>query len=124
MSYEITAIIILVGSLFGIGVILLRKIPVLVELPETPAGFNLKESLLKLKNKIKFLKHLKIPAYEIFLQKILSKVRVLTLKTESKTSNWLEKLRQKSIKKRNNFSDNYWQGLKKSTNQKIKKKNK
>jgi len=122
MSYEITAIIILVGSLFGIGAILLRKIPVLIELPETSAEFNLKESLLKLKEKIKFLKHLKIPAYEIFLQKILSKVRILTLKTESKTSNWLERLRQREIKKKNYFSDNYWQELKKSTNQEIKKK--
>ena len=55
--------------------------------------------------------------YEKYLQKVLSKFRILTLRTENKTGHWLEKLRQRANKKNNSGKkekDNYWEELKKA----------
>lgn len=115
MNSELVAVIILFGSFLGMGAIILRKIPVLVELPEiTPK----KEEKLfeKAKKKIKEFNPLKSFSYEIFLQKLLSRIRILTLKTDNKTSSWLQRLREKSQKKK--LSDNYWEEIKKSTKNK------
>jgi len=114
---ELIAIVILIGSIFGMGVILVRKIPILRTLPierKLP-----RENLFsKLKNKIIILNPLKSFSTEIFLQKVLSKIRILTLKIESKTANWLAKLREKSKKKKKLENDNYWEEFKKSTKNK------
>jgi hypothetical protein len=116
---ELIALIVLICSLIGIGIILFRKIPLLLELPETiPSSFNWQNLFFKIKN----LNPFKGISIEILLQKILSKIRILTLKTDNKTSSWLQKLREKSQKKKIQENDNYWQELKKSTNQGVKKK--
>lgn len=118
MNFELIAGIILFGSLLGMGAIILRKIPVLVGLPEVikkPSG----ESFWpKLKRKIKNTPGLKSFSYEIFLQKLLSRIRILTLKTDNKTSSWLQKLREKSKKNKFQENDNYWEEIKKSTKNK------
>lgn len=120
MSYEIVAIIILVGSLIGIGVILFRKIPVLVKLPDYSSSNVLIFFPVKwcknLKEKIKNISFFKSFSSEIFLQKILSKIRILSLKVENKIAFWLQKLRERSLKKKNLENDNYWEELKKPTN--------
>ena len=125
---EIIATIILICSLLGIAVIVWRKIPLLLELsedsPEEGDSFG-----LRLKKKTGELSPLKSLSYEIFLQKFISKIRILTLKTDNQTSSWLQKLREKSKKK--SFStrfvnfqrqqtrkkkleeDNYWEEVKK-----------
>jgi hypothetical protein len=109
---ELIATIILFGGLIGMGVIIFRKIPALVQLPETSPmpGFNTR--IRKIFEKIRITKHFKLPSFETFLQKILSKIKILTLKIEAKTENWLRKLREKTQKKKEN--DKYWQELKKS----------
>ena len=108
---ELIATIILAISLIGMSVILIRKIPILSELsPQKIEGPGI---LGKLKNKVKSNRTLKTFSGEILLQKILSKVRILTLKTDKRTSTWLRELRQKSLKKKNNFSDDYWKKIKK-----------
>ena len=108
---EPLAIIALFIGLIDMAVIILRKIPVLAELPIQKTE---RPKILKIiKEKIRADGRVKSFSGDILLQKALSKIRVLTLKTDSKTSAWLAKLRQKSIKKRNNFSDSYWQKLKK-----------
>ena len=122
MSYELIATIILFGSLLGMVVILFRKIPVLVKLPEVLPQKVACPIFLKLKEKIKILNPFKSFSYEIFLQKILSKIRILSLKTDNKTFNWLQKLREKSKRKKIKENDNYWEELKKSTNLKGRKK--
>jgi len=115
MSYEITAILIFFTSLIGMGVILLRKVPVLIELSEVPIKpFQWKDNSLKLIEGLKSLNPFKSFSPEIFLQKILSRIRILTLKTDSKTSSWLQKLREKSQKKKFKGSDNYWEDIKTS----------
>jgi len=112
---ELILITILISSLLGIGVILYRKLPVLVKLPEAPVKF--KESLvLKMRSGVKKLPGKDKFDYELYLQKILSRVRILTLKTENKTSNWLERLRQKNNQKNNHNNEKYWEELKKAKN--------
>jgi len=112
---ELISTIILVGSLLGIAVILFRKIPALAELPEVSAeSFNWKKPILKLKEKAKTLNPFKSFSSEIFLQKILSKIRILTLRTENKTATYLQKLRERAQKKKIEENDNYWEKIKKS----------
>ncbi len=108
------AIIVLSFSLIGMGVILFRKVPVLTELPEVSGGFGFKIKFLQIKEKIRNSKYFKLLSFEVLLQKVLSKIRILSLKAENKISIWLQKLREKSQKKKEN--DKYWQELKKSIN--------
>ena len=109
---EIIALIIFILSLAGIGIILYGKISLLLELPETsPPQFDLKNILLKIKTTTP----LKGFSGDIILQRILSKIRILTLKTDSQTFNWLQKLRQRAQKKKFGENDHYWQEIKKST---------
>jgi len=113
---ELIAVIILISSLLGIGIIIYRKASLLLKLPEIVPLESNREKLL---DKIKNFSFPKSFTFEIFLQKILSKIRILTLRTDSKTSNWLQKLREKSKKKKNKLEeDDYWQKLKSSTKQK------
>jgi len=109
---ELIATIIFFTSLVALAMIVFRKIPVLLELPETaPSQFNWKELLIKIKNLLPFRNF----SFEVFLQKILSKIRILSLKTDSKTSSWLQKLREKKQRKKFGEDDNYWKKVKKST---------
>jgi hypothetical protein len=117
---ELIVTIILIISLGGLLVIIFRKIPVLVELPKTTESPVLADLRQRLKEKIKNLLPLKSFSSEVFIQKILSRTRVLTLRIENKIANYLQKLREKAQKK--NFgNDNYWQELKKSKDQEDKK---
>lgn len=114
MNSEFVAKIILVFSFIGLWVIIFRKIPILVELPQTIE----KESfIVKLRGRIRNIPFFKSFSYEIFLQKILSKIRILTLKTENKTFHWLQKLREKTKKKKEQENDHYWEEIKRSTNE-------
>lgn len=119
--YLIPAII-LVGSFVGISVVLFKKIPVLTEIEESSS-----ESSESWQSKIKNIVQKIIQyfpgaekfKYELYLQKTLSKIRILTLKTESQTGLWLEKLRQKANQKNGLSQDNnYWQKLKKAKKEK------
>ena len=109
------ATLILICSILGMGIILFRKISALVKLPEVSGAFGIKIKFIQIRNKIKISKYFKLPSFEIFLQRVLSKIRILSLKAENKVSIWLQRLREKSRKKEEN--DQYWQKLKKSINQ-------
>ena len=111
MSYEIISIIVLSGSLLAMLTIIFRKIPILVELPEIAEKPLLGNFWQKLKEKIKNLPPFKSFSSEVFIQKLLSKIRILTLRIENKIANYLQKLREKGKKKN---LDSYWQKLKKS----------
>ena len=113
MSYEIIPIIILLVSLFAVLTIIFRKIPILAELPEISEGHVKEAPWFKIKNRIRVFRIFHSFSFETFLQKILSKIRILTLRTDNKTSNLLQKLREKAQQK-NLGDENYWQGLKDS----------
>ena len=107
---ELIALIILMSSLIGMGTILFKKIPLLLELPETlPSQFSWRAIFSKAKKIIPP----KGFSSEVFLQKILSKIRILTLKTDNKTFSLLQRLREKSQKKKFGENDNYWQEIRK-----------
>ena len=112
---ELIFLSILVFSFLGISVILFRKIPALVSLPETSQGTG-QPLVKKIRETVKNIPGLKSVPYELYLQKILSKVRVLTMKTENKTGNWLEKLRKRANQKNHFDSDDYWEELRKAKN--------
>ena len=104
---ELIFTITLVLSLVGLGIILFRKMPDLVKI---------KEPVFRNKEKAKIFTFFSDFSYELYLQKILSRIRVLTLKTDSKTSGWLEKLRQLRQKRNQEIGNNdkYWEELKKA----------
>jgi|SRR3989344_6788683 len=110
---EIIIITILIISISGLGVILFRKMPDLAMLPETEGDYR-KVLVSKIKEITKRIPVLKDFSYELYLQKILSKFRVLSMKTENKTGGWLERLRQKKNHENGNSHDKYWQELKKA----------
>lgn len=117
MNYEIATLVILFSSSIGLGSVVFRKLPALSALPEPLV--SQKEGLaFRLKRIIKRLNPLKGFSYELFLQKILTKIRILSLKTESKTFTWLQKLRESAQKKKIRENDNYWEEIKKATTKK------
>ena len=108
---EIFFLVILIFSLLGIVVIVWRKIPVLAGSPDILSDKS--ESIsLKLKRKIKEFPSIKNFSYELFLQKFISKIRILTLKTDNQTFNWLQKLKERTKKKKLE-EDGYWEEVKK-----------
>jgi len=106
----IAATIIFSISFLGLAAIILKKLPILAELPVKEIE---EDKILKKIRKKVIGKKIKFTSGNIVLQKALSKIRILTLKTDKKTSLWLSKLRQKSIEKKESFSEDYWQKLKK-----------
>ena len=107
---EFIAATILLGSLSGIGIILFHKIPALIKLP-SQGEFSLRKEIEK---KIKENDIFQPLSLENFLQKLLRRSKILTLKTENKISGWLEQLQQKSNNHVTNSKDNYWRELKNS----------
>ena len=106
---ELIAIVIFLVGFIGMSLIILRKLSVLAELvPEEVEGPGIIE---RAKDKFRNSRILKSFSPEILLQRVLSWVRILTLKTESKTRDWLKQLRQKN---KNKFSDDYWRKLRKN----------
>ena len=114
MFLEITLASISFFSLLGISFILLRKMPVLLKLSEIDflkwsIVSELKKGVRKGVRKIPGSKRFD---YELYLQKMLSKIQVLTLKTEQKTGSCLELLRKRRNGQTHN--DEYWEELKKA----------
>ncbi len=97
-------LIILIISLTGMLYFAWKKIPVLADLPLRQR--KPKQGLKKIiKNKNPFNNF----SSDKLLHKSLSSARILILKSERKTSYWLQHLRKKSKKKE---KDNYWEELK------------
>ena len=100
-------------------VIFYSKVPLLANLPKTSPVFETRRKILTsffkaIKEKIKNLPFLKDFSFEVLLQKILSKVRIFTLRIENKISSWLESLRTRAKKKdsdKKSKDDNYWEKL-------------
>ncbi|MDP2930775.1 MAG: hypothetical protein Q8N56_04220 [bacterium] len=115
---EIISFSIFLGSFTALAVLFFRKAPLLASLPKTTPvfpkkGFAFSTLLSKTKEKAQTLPWLKNFSFEIFLQKVLSKIRILALKAESKIGSWLESLRKKSSgnhtsSKSSLPQDNYW----------------
>ncbi len=106
------ALVTLVSSLGGIVYLIGRKVSLLLSVPaETD------ESLMNtLKNGVgdsKVFKWFSSP--EIFLQALLSKVRILALRLEQKANDLLVGLRKKSQEESKKFTEGYWKELKRKS---------
>ena len=116
MNFELTFQILLILSSLAMLGLVFKKLPVLAGLPIVQKKkFVWQPVFLKLKEKIKSLPFLKNFSFEMFLQKVLSRIRVLTMKTENKTFTWLSQLRKRAQKNYDKENDTYWEEVKKST---------
>ncbi|MGB9743195.1 MAG: hypothetical protein ACPLW9_00545 [Minisyncoccales bacterium] len=124
---QLVALIIFISSFLGLVFIVYRQLPILVQLPVATTSFlNWRERWLKIKT-WPFWKNFSL---EKILQKILSKIRILTLKIDHKIANCLQRLRERIKKKKteenlstptndqvlennNKKQDDYWQEIKK-----------
>ncbi len=105
--FEILFILFLLIGFLGMAVIVLRKMPRLREI-------QLSEKESSPGKRIKKGEAFRTAKGEKLLQTVLSKVRILTLRTESKTGDWLGKLRKRSIRdKEEKFEEGYWENLRK-----------
>jgi len=119
---ELITIIILLGSLIGIGVILYRKIPDLRKLEDFKKEQISNKSILNPELEIERWRFFKPDfsldstqhKFETFLQKLLSRIKVLTMKIENRISGYLQKLRERAQQRKRAREDEYWQKLKKS----------
>ena len=112
MNFELINQIVFIFSFTGLGWMIFRKIPALLELPEVLPSKKTESLTFKLRNKIKELNPFKNFSYEIFLQKVLTKIRILILKIENMTLNWTKGLKEKVQKKKVVESENYWKKIK------------
>lgn len=109
---NLIALVVLLLSFAGLVYFLLKKMPALAKI-QASSNIDPGDLATEAKKKLKEALNPIDLDYELYLQKILSKIRILTLKTESKTAGWLETLRQRSKKSREESKD-YWEELKKA----------
>lgn len=92
--------------------IISRKIPVLNSIKcREKHGMNWKKMI---PGALTYNKGKGILKAEVYLQKVLSKIRILAMKLESLSTRWLGKLRTRAVKRKNGFSENYWKNVKES----------
>lgn len=118
MSFDLIALIVLVLSFSGLAILVSRKVPELKAMPEPEVVFLKKELRKKIKDKTKEVLKERSNSLESFLHKLLSKVRILSLKVDKKVSDWIVRLRRRSVE-RGKGIDTYWKEIKAS----VKKKN-
>ena len=106
------AFVTLVSSLACIVFMIGRKMPLLLN-----AVAETDESLMStLKNGVEDSKVFKwFSSPEIFLQTLLSKVRIFALRLEQKANDWLVGLRKKSQEESKKFTHGYWKELKRKS---------
>jgi len=103
---ELFFLLIFISSFLGIVAIFVRKIPLILsfEPPKEDVISKLKE---KVKNLVEISNNF---SFEIFLQKLIRRIRILSLKIDNLTLKWLKKLRKKYSEGK---KDNYWDNIKK-----------
>lgn len=92
---ELVVFIIFIISLLGVLIILAKKVPVLNSLPQNgTTGIKKHQVILDVENKIKEV----LISFEkqIFFHKLLSWVKVMTLKIETKVDVMLHRIRRKA----------------------------
>jgi len=121
MKFESILQIILLGSSIGLGGIIFSKISLIRSLPEKSSRSSEKKQdfVLILKKQIKKLNPFKSLTYEVFLEKVLTSIRVIFLNMENKTSGLIKELKQNVKERKIRENDNYWEKIKKSTKNNI-----
>lgn len=97
------------GSLGGMIFLIFLKRNLIFTLP--PLKIEIKKKLQKISQRAKLKIRTSSSFFQLLLQKILMKLRLLSLKLDTKLFNLIQKLKQKSIK--NPSNDEYWEKIKK-----------
>ncbi|MDD4662127.1 MAG: hypothetical protein PHG24_02505 [Candidatus Pacebacteria bacterium] len=98
MNYEIIALVVMIFSFLGMVVIVGRKVPDIITLPNNPnfiPGRDLKEKILRELKDIVKKNYFEI---QLFVQKRLYKIRIIILRLDNKIFNLNLKLKEKSRK--------------------------
>jgi hypothetical protein len=111
MNYKIVAQIILFFSSLGLGSLIISKISQLNTLPEAVA-FEGTDMKVALKRRFRGLTILRNLSPDVFLQKFLIKIRILSKRADSKASVLLKKLKEDTQKKKITEDDDYWDKVK------------
>ncbi len=90
MNFEIISLIVLIVSFFSLSFLIFKKIPALKAMPEPEAIFLKKELKKKIREKTKKVIKERSNSLEAILHKLLSKIRILSLKTDKKMSDWIK----------------------------------
>ncbi len=110
---EVIAFILLILSGAGIGILLKKKIPLLLQFPREE-NKNLAYYVGQATERAKEYPAVsQILTPELLLQRVLSKIRVWSLKVESRASSELETLRKRALEKKEKLSENYWAQIRK-----------
>jgi hypothetical protein len=117
MNFDIIVLIVLIVSFLGLSVLIFKKVPALKVMPEPEAIFFKKELKKKIKEKTKEVIKERSNSFEAGLHKLLSKIRILSLKIDKKMSDWITKLRERSLERTKGL-DNYWKEIKASVKKK------
>jgi len=113
---EIISASVCIFSFLGMVLIFVRKIPILVSLPKEPQEGISQKVYKKIKRKIiQENKLLKKSFWELQLQKTIAKIRILSLKVDNITYNWLKKMREKSLteEEKEKKEEDFWDKIKK-----------
>jgi CRISPR/Cas system CMR subunit Cmr6 (Cas7 group RAMP superfamily) len=117
MNFNLIALIVLLISLAGLSVIVVRRIPELKKSPEGEIRLFKKETRKKIREKTREIFKNNSSSIEDVLHKLLSKIRILSLKTDKRVSGWLATLRKRSVDRKFGL-DNYWKDIKTSMGKK------
>ena len=117
MNFEIIALVVAITSFLSLIFLVVKKIPDLKVVQEPESIFLKKEFKAKIKEKTKEVIKENSNLLESLLHKLLSKVRILFLKADNKLSDWILKLRERSLDRAKEI-DSYWNEIRVSINKK------
>lgn len=100
------------GSLFGMVVLFIKKIPVLVELKEVQIESFFEKVKKKIKKNLSQIKYFQVEFWENLSKKLIKKIRILSLKVDNFTFHLLRKIGKK--KKESLEKDDYFEKIKRA----------
>jgi len=117
MNFNLIALVLLAISFIGMVFMVLKKVPELREKTEPDINIFKKETRKKIKDKTREILKNNSSSIENVLHKLLSKVRILSLKTDKLVSGWITSLRKRSVERKIGL-DSYWKDIKHSMGKK------
>jgi len=117
MNFELIPLIVLILSFLGLIFLILKKVPELKQMPEPELSFLKKDLRKRIKDKTKEVLKENSNTLEGVLHKLLSKIRILSLRVDKRVSDWIIKLRNRSLERTKGL-DNYWKGIRSSVKKK------
>lgn len=117
MNFNLIAIGLLIVSFSSLAFMVFKKMPELKEVNEPDINIFRKETRKKIKERTREILKNNTSSFENVLHKLLSKIRILSLKTDKLVSGWITSLRKRSVERKTGL-DNYWKEIKHSMGKK------